>query len=263
MTGNFRIGTTSYIVDADLDVNAAYLADKVRDMELVLFDVENGPCNFPAPETVSALQTVATQHDFSYTVHLPLDIRLADDGSADHVSLRQAKRVIALTRALRPFAYVLHLDGRSIQSPDTTKLALQKWQDSMIRALELLAEWVGNPALLAVENLEGYALDLLPPITARVPVSRCVDIGHLWLDGHDPLPYLQAALPRTRVVHMHGLAGRAHQSLAHMLPAQIDPVLRCLQTASFAGVLTLEVFGEADFASSLAALHDSLLRIGV
>ena len=123
---NLRIGTTSYIVEAELDVNAAYLAGKVQDMQLVLFDVENGPCNFPSPEMVAKLQAVADAHDFTYTVHLPLDIRLGDDGSADHLSMQQAQRVIEMTRPLRPFAYVLHLDGRSIQSPDTLPSALQQ-----------------------------------------------------------------------------------------------------------------------------------------
>ncbi len=150
-------------------MNAAYLVDKVQDMQLVLFDVEDGPCNFPSPEMMEKLQDVTANHDFTYTVHLPLDIRLADNGSADHVSMQQAKRVIEMTRALRPFSYILHVDGRSILPPDTTKSAFRLWQDNTVHALELLGEWVGDPALLAVENLEGYPLDLLPPIVERVP----------------------------------------------------------------------------------------------
>lgn len=261
MNQKYRIGTTSYIVEAGLDENAAYLANKVQDMQLVLFDVEGGPCNFPSPDMVAKLQDVTANHDFTYTVHLPLDIRLADNGSTDHVSMLQAERVIEMTRELRPFSYILHLDGRSILPPDTTKTAFRNWQDNAVRALEVLADWVGDPALLAVENLEGYPLDLLPPIVERVPISRCIDIGHLWLDGHDPLPYLQESLPRTRVIHLHGLNGRDHQSLAHMSPAQIDPVLQCLQIAEFDGVLTLEIFGQVDYDSSMQALAASLTRL--
>jgi len=261
MNQKYRLGTTSYIVEAELDVNAAYLVDKVQDMQLVLFDVVGGPCNFPTPEMVAKLQDVAASHDFTYTVHLPLDIRLSDNGSTDHASMQQAKRVIEMTRDLRPFSYVLHLDGRSILPPDTTQSAFRNWQDNTVRALELLAEWVGDPTLLAVENLEGYSLDLLPPIVDRIPISRCVDIGHLWLDGHDPLPYLQEALTHTRVIHLHGLNGRDHQSLAHMSPTQIDPVLQCLQAAAFDGVLTLEIFGQSDFDASMQALTASLSRL--
>jgi sugar phosphate isomerase/epimerase len=125
-----------------------------------------------------------------------------------------------------------------------------------VQALELVAAWAGGPDRLAVENLEHYPLDFTLPVLARVPVGRCVDVGHLWVDGHDPLPYLRAALPRTRVVHWHGLnaAGHDHASLAHMPAAQLAAVLGLLETEGYAGVLTLEVFGEDDFHSSLAAL---------
>jgi sugar phosphate isomerase/epimerase len=182
-----------------------------------------------------------------------LDVRWGENGR--HPSLIAAKQVVDLTQSLQPWAYVLHLDGRSEREPGTTPAEMARWQAEAARALELLADWVGGPELLAVENLEGYPLDFILPVLERVPVSRCVDVGHLWLDGHDPLPYLQAALPRTRVVHIHGLAERDHQSLAHMAAAQIERVLAVLRRMDYAGVLTLEIFGEADFHSSLAALQ--------
>ena len=75
-----------------------------------------------------------------------------------------------------------------------------------------------------MENLETYPLDFIQPVLDRIPVSRCVDIGHLWLDGHDPIPYLQAALPRTRVIHIHGIAERDHRSLAFMPQEKVSAV---------------------------------------
>jgi sugar phosphate isomerase/epimerase len=98
-------------------------------------------------------------------------------------------------------------------------------------------------------------------VLERVPVSRCVDVGHLWLDGHDPLPYLEQALPRTRVIHIHGIAERDHKSLAHIPAAQLDPVLDLLVKHAYNGVFTLEIFSEDDLATSLAALAGSLNRI--
>jgi sugar phosphate isomerase/epimerase len=78
-----------------------------------------------------------------------------------------------------------------------------------------------------------------------------VDIGHLWLDGHDPIPYLQAAMPRTRVIHIHGLAERDHRSLAFMPQEKVHEVWKELIRANYEGVLTLEIFSEEDFISSL------------
>jgi len=130
----------------------------------------------------------------------------------------------------------------------------------MVKALATAAEWIGDPSRLAIENLEGYPLDFILPVLERVAVSRCVDVGHLWLDGHDPLPYLRAALPRTRVIHLHGVLDHNHASLSHTPREKIDPVVELLLCENYSGVLTLEVFGEQDFESSLAAVEQSFAR---
>lgn len=263
----FRIGTTSYIIPADIAPNVRYLKDKVQDIELVLFEVDDGPNNLPGPAVIEELNALAAAHDLSYTVHLPLDLRPGAGGDEGHVSLVKARRVIECTRALDPWAYILHLDGKefishldSEEGPGVRE-KFRQWQSNAVRALDLVAEWAGDPARLAVENLERYPPDFILPVLERAPVSRCVDIGHLWLDGHDPLPHLHAALPRTRVIHLHGLAGRDHKSLAHMPSNKLDPLIALLLRENYAGVLTLEVFGEDDFHSSLAALHNSLRRV--
>jgi sugar phosphate isomerase/epimerase len=167
--------------------------------------------------------------------------------------LIKAKRVIDCTRKLDPWAYVLHLDGRSVRT-STDALAIKRWQDQSVRALEIASNWAGDSSKLALENLETYPLDFIQPIVDRVPVSRCVDIGHLWLDGHNPIPYLHAALPRTRVVHIHGLAERDHCSLACMPQEHVQAVWNELIHANYDGVLTLEIFSEEDFLSSMEVL---------
>lgn len=251
-----RIGTTSYIINGGLLPNAHFLADRVQDVELVLFAVDNGPCNFPSPAVVERLGEL----DLSYTVHLPRDVRLDEEGTANHPSMRLARQVIDLTKSLSPYAYVMHLDGQAIRSPVTTRRTLRQWQDQACRALEMIAKWAGNPSLIALENLEGYPPGLLFPIMERVPVSRCVDIGHLLLDEHDPLPYLLHSLPRTRVVHLHGVAQKAHRSLDRLAPEQLDRIIHSLMAKAYDGVLTLEVFGETDLDSSLEAFSASMER---
>jgi sugar phosphate isomerase/epimerase len=258
----FRLGATSYVIEADLASNARYLAEHdLQDMELVLFDLDDGRSNLPSPETVAELNALAHTHDLTYTVHLPLDI----NGAPDHLSMIKARQVIEHTRDLEPQAYVLHLDGREVRS-GTSEAQLQQWLTQTLRALERLAAWVGGCDRLAVENLEGYALNFIQPVIEQLPVSRCVDVGHLWLDGHDPLPYVQQALPRTRVIHLHGahLHGndqRDHTSLRHVPPEQIDPIIQLLLRENYTGVVTLEIFGETDFHSSRQALAAALKRV--
>jgi sugar phosphate isomerase/epimerase len=250
----FRLGTTSYIIPADILPNVQYLAGKVRDIELVLFEVEDGSNNLPDREQIAQLRSIAAGNDLTYTIHLPLDLRLADDGSRRHASLEKAKRVIDCTRDLDPYAYVLHLDGKSVRN-GVTPMAMQRWQEQAIESLKIVGDWAGGLEKLAVENMEGYPMDFYEPVLEQIAVSRTVDVGHLWFDNHDPVAYLRNALPRTRVIHIHGIAGRDHKSLAHvpqeLLRALLDELLR----SNYRGVFTVEVFSEDDFLTSCAAVE--------
>jgi sugar phosphate isomerase/epimerase len=254
MTYPFCLGTTSYIIPDDILPNVRYLAGKVRDIELILFEVDDGPNNLPSPGVIEELMQIAGQHNMTYTVHLPLDLKLGEDGSERDQSLVKAKRVIDCTRALDPWAYVLHLDGKSVRTSTDAEL-IKNWQDQSVRALQIVAEWAGNASKLAVENLETYPLNFIQPVLDRIPVSRCVDVGHLWLDGHDPIPYLRAALPRTRVIHLHGIAERDHGSLACMPFEKVRAVWDELLHAEYKSVLTLEIFSEEDFLSSMEVIE--------
>jgi sugar phosphate isomerase/epimerase len=253
----FRLGTTSYILPDDILPNARYLADKVRDIELVLFEVDDGMNNLPSPQVIKELSELARQYEMTYTVHLPLDLKLGDGSSDRDISLIKAKRVIDCTSELGPWAYVLHLDGRSVKDSRDDQVLLQ-WQNQSVQALKFVANWAGGTEKLAVENLEGYPIDFLSPVLERVHVSRCVDIGHLWLDGIDPMSYLQTVLPHTRVIHLHGIADRDHRSLAFMPHEKVQAVFRELIRTNYQGVLTLEVFSQDDFLSSLDMIEKVL-----
>lgn len=256
----FRVGTTSYIIPDNIVPNVRYLADKAQDIELILFEVDDGQNNLPDADVIGTLIDLAATHGLTYTVHLPLDLRLGEGGDETHISLIKARKVIELTRALNPWAYVLHLDGNDVQHGASAQRMIQ-WRDQCVRSLEIVSAWSGSAEKLVVENLEGYPPDFTVPVIERIGVSRCFDVGHLWKDGLDPLPYLKAALPRTRVIHIHGLKERDHKSLAHMSPAQLDPVVKTLLEFNYTGVLTLEVFNEEDFLTSKKALAESLERV--
>ncbi len=263
----FRIGATSYIVESDLPGNAQFLAPHVQDMQLVLFDIPDGPSNFPDAATVAALAAIGARADLSYTVHLGEDLcAVADATTTLHPSLRAAQRLIARTQALAPHAWVGHLDGRDVRVRGFSGEATVTWQAQAIRAVKQVGAWAGDTQRLAIENLEGYPADFVEPVVQQSAAGRCVDVGHLWLDGHDPLPALNAAWPHMRVVHLHGVIGdsaeanRDHRSLAVMAPAALDSVVHVLLQRRFSGVLTLEIFGEADFWSSLDALYASVRR---
>jgi sugar phosphate isomerase/epimerase len=255
----FRIGTTSYIIPADILPNVEYLAPFVDDVELVLFETDEYGSNLPDATLCTRLADLSRAYALTYTVHLPLDLRLGDGADESHVSLRKARRVIEATRALEPYAYVLHLDGRALLE-GTSPAGLAQWQANARRALEILCGWAGEPGRVCVENIERWDPEAFAPLVTALGVGRTIDIGHLWLQGVDPLIHLARWIERTRVIHLHGIGDRDHQSLAHARAAQLDPVVRFL-AQRFDGVLTLEVFNQADLEESLRVLHESLARV--
>jgi sugar phosphate isomerase/epimerase len=257
----FRIGTTSYILPDDILPNVEYLAPLVDDVELVLFEAGEYGSNLPDAALRRRLAALAHAHDVTYTVHLPLDLRLGDNGDAGHISLAKAERVIAATRDLEPFAYIVHLDGRPLMAAGLDARGLQEWQANAIGALERVCGWLADPTKLCVENVEAWDPDAFAPVIAALPVSRTVDVGHLWLRGEDPLPRLADWLDRARVIHLHGIGERDHKSLA-LIPSERLDAIAALLAQRFAGVVTLEVFNQEDFVSSQAALAASLARVG-
>jgi sugar phosphate isomerase/epimerase len=241
----FRLGSTSYVYPADILSNVRRLASLVDDVELVLFEVDDGQNNLPSPDVVDTLNGLAAEHDLTYTVHLPLDLRLASDDSSP--SLEKACRVIRCVRSLGPWAYVVHLDGNEIV-PDAGPAALTRWRDQAAHSLDLLGQEVGDPQVLAVENLESYAPDAFLPLLDHLSVSLCLDVGHFIKSGSDPLLYLQTHLGRTRVVHLHGCQdGRDHRGLDLLPNALLIDLLDLLLSSKYQGVLTLEVFTQRHF----------------
>jgi len=247
-----RLGTTSYIYPADILPNARLLADQVDDIELVLFEVDDGFNNLPNQETVAELRRIALAHELTYTVHLPVDLRLAARDNTGSVA--KALQVIDSTAALEPYAYVIHLEGEAQGTVD-----LHDEFTNAIRALDALAAGCGSPEMLSVENLESQPPELLDAVLGATPVSCCLDVGHLWKRGEDPMPHLHRWLPRTRVIHIHGVGSRDHQRLSLIAEERLDDVTRVL-AERFSGVVTLEVFSESDFLDSADAFKRSVTR---
>jgi sugar phosphate isomerase/epimerase len=244
----FRLGTTSYVIPADLRTNVAFLADKVDDIELVLFESDE-ITNLPDAATIKALKETAERHDLTYTVHLPLDTWLGHrEESVRERSVDKCLRVIERTAELKPFAYVLHFHGDQqgkSPSPD-----MMRWNEGHRRSVERLLHAVDSLDL-CVELLD-YPYDLIEDIVNDYGLSICLDIGHLLLYGYTPEDYLDRYLPQTRVLHLHGIEeGNDHRSLA-FLPAGLLTTLmsRLDNDQQKSRVLTMEIFDEKAFNQS-------------
>jgi hypothetical protein len=75
-------GATSYVLPDHILPNVEYLGPIVDDVELVLFETDEYGSNLPGPAEIARLLELAAEHDLSYTVHLPLDLRLVRMGAS-------------------------------------------------------------------------------------------------------------------------------------------------------------------------------------
>ncbi|MBN2315559.1 MAG: sugar phosphate isomerase/epimerase [Sedimentisphaerales bacterium] len=251
----FRLGATSYIVPDDLVPNVAYLADKVDDVELVLFE-SHEISNLPEPEEIETLASLADDHDLTYTVHLPLD---ADLGSGDETvrqrSVEKCQKVIRLTKTLDPFAYVIHLYGRRPgQEPADDVMS---WKAALNQSIEQLLYDGPAPGTFCIETL-GYPFDLVWDLVQSHDLSVCLDVGHIILSGFDLVEYLNTYLSRCCVVHLHGIYdGRDHCDIGglsnHILKLMVSRLR--ITAAEKQRVLTLEIFNQDDFERSLDVLR--------
>jgi sugar phosphate isomerase/epimerase len=253
----FRVGTSSYIIPDDILPNVTALAPLVDDVELLLFEIPE-MSNIPSPASVAQLRDMATQHDLTFTVHLPIDQALGhDDEDGRLKSVEACRRMIEATAALDPFACLLHLDACDVKSrqPDPAT-DMDAWTANVSRSIEAILS-TGIPSRnLCVETL-AYRFDHLDPLMAAYDLGVCLDIGHILLYGYDLQAHLDRYLERTRVIHAHGIHdGRDHHGLDCLDPTALDLVLSALRAdAATPRVFTIEVFNVANFAASMRAMQ--------
>ncbi len=261
----WRLGTSSYIIPDDILPNVRYLADKVDDIELVLFESE-GASNLPSKTVIRELDRLSAEHGLTYTVHFPLDVYPgAIDATERWKALEVYKRIIGLTEELSPFGYVLHLTPDlygEVPSND-----IPRWLDGLDWSLEtLLGTGLVESRMLCAETLS-YPFGLVLPLVERYDLAVTLDIGHVWLMGYDAADNCAALLSRTRICHLHGVTGRAdvggkdHQGLDATESAQVEFFLRALASQIRVDltprVLTLEVFSQEHLENSLQVLEGS------
>jgi sugar phosphate isomerase/epimerase len=249
----FRTGSTSFVYHADILTNVRRLAPLVDDIELVLFIVEDKG-NIPSPRLVKTLHAIAREHSISYTVHLPLGIQLGSVNEAVRKqSVSVAKKIINATAGLFPWAYIIHLDARipcmkeMFHNPDTWFF----WREACCKSLDQLIRICEKPELLCIENLESYSFDRLIPVITGTHVGFCLDIGHLWMRGSGPVKIIEDNINLIRVIHLHGIRKRDHVSLIHTNTSELHAIFDTLKQTGYGGVVTIEVFSEQDFFSSI------------
>jgi len=249
----FRLGTTSYIIPADILPNVRHLAPQIDDIELVLFESDE-ISNIPDMEAVATLRELADEHDLSYTVHLPLDTQMGHaDERIRRESVEKCLRVIERMAPVNPFAYVTHFHGdeRGQVPSDDMPRWLEQHRVSMAELLR-----VAPPDMFCIETLD-YPFALIEDIVRDFNTAVCLDVGHLIHNGHAVTEHVERLLPQARVLHVHGVAdGKDHRDLSNLDDAVLNDLMRRLaQPNEPARVFTMEIFGEDDFTRSMETMR--------
>lgn len=251
---SFKIGATSYVYPDDILPNVHKLKDRVNDIELVLFESDNAG-NIPTQKDLRELRRISNKRGLTYTVHLPLDINLGSgiDGQRES-SVECARALVERLSVINPYAYILHLN-----SPRDAQKHLKLWQDRVSVSLKKIIK--GRKAIaknIAIENLS-YPFRYVEKLITGDAFTVCVDIGHLVAMKVDPLEHCKRYFKMTRVIHLHGVNGRKdHISLKYLDAGLLKRLTRFLKDNSYRGVLTLEVFSQADFEESIDILWENL-----
>lgn len=270
---HIRLSGTSFLLHESYVPAVRFTAQHCEDVALLLTETGSRGEYLPTPEEIREIRAILAGEGATLHVHLPTDANCDTPQDARRLAAK-ARLAIARTESLQPHSFVLHLDFPSLAGTGRTPSSSQRsWT---FDALHDIASVLPSPRQLALENLEGFPPNFWDCWLEGTSSMRCVDIGHIWKDGGDPSIHLQAWLPETRIIHLHGLEPQGdedvsrfpyfqtrphdHVALAHVPTSCLDAVMHPLWRAGFSGVLNLEVFSFDAFTRSHTLLRQSWER---
>ncbi|OVE74856.1 hypothetical protein BVX97_06255 [bacterium E08(2017)] len=254
MTYPFKLGTTSFIIPDDIIPNARYLAGKVDDIQLILF--ESDTISLPTDEDVRTLTDIAEPDGMRYSIHFPLDTILGAPEPIRSQSVQKHIQIINTTLPLKPSVYIIHFNGDSkdhaqgMPSDD-----IERWQKNNLESMREIIEATDiDPSRLCVETLS-YPFELAEEAVYQLNLSVCIDVGHLLLYNESVEEHFARYAERIKSIHLHGTSGdRDHLDLSHLDTDTLDTVLKFASDKKIN--LTIEVFNEKDFLESMKVLSE-------
>ncbi len=198
----FRIGAPSYLLPTGYIENVVYLMDKVRDIQLLMFDShQEDP--LLKKESLATLDYLAREAGITYSVHMPVKPLLT---AGFQERLEAAIFIIERLNRLPVSSYTFHYD-----LPDGW--VWEKLTRDQVRSLEdTYIEFFGKlkkkfPGVdFSLENTD-TPLSALDRMVSGSGISYCIDIGHLLVQGRK-MEEIESRLPKASVVHLHGWEAR-------------------------------------------------------
>lgn len=253
----FRLSVPSFVYPADYATNVRRLGPYVDEIELLFF--ESGLSSLPSEAEIQELDTLATQLDLSYNVHLPLDLDL---GLLEPPQRKDAvDRLVLFIQRLAPLSPTTHTLHLQCNLSQTTASDLKAWQARTLQSLEALLDRIAiPPRSISIETLD-YAPAWFAPMVDGLDLAVCVDVGHVLRYGFDLEKTLEMFEQRIAIFHLHGVAGgKDHLDLTQLAPGPGNIMQKCL--SRFGGSVSLEMFSLERLRVSLPCLAQMMARHG-
>lgn len=259
----FKLSTTSYIYPDEIVPNVVRLGPFFDEIELVLFESER-PGSIPDPVQIDHLIELSKLHQLGFNIHLPLDISLGDecDDVRTH-GISVMKTVMERTLPLNPSLYTLHLDFinpplRGEERDFVHGKDVEAWRRRVSRSLKEILNNGIEAKRISIETL-AYPFEWIEDMVSQFGFSICLDIGHILTHGYDLGHYLKSYLPRTSIVHLHGVHnGSDHLGIERMPEADLNLIFSALR--HYHGIVSIEVFSINALKSSLSLLEEKWIK---
>jgi len=224
------------------------------------------------PQALAFMNHWAQEHSFGYAVHLPF---MWLDLSSINEEMRQASVNSILGamdkgRALDPLAYCLHLFGEvadgivtSGWEPEEKQAFIRRMIEQARQSLREITPTVA-PHIICLENSERMPCTPILALAKETGTSLCLDVGHLALQGGDPVGFIEEHFDLIRVIHLHDvtrleLGAKAailndHQPLGSGI-IDVAGILKSLRASNYQGLGVVEMMRRHHLVQSLSTLE--------
>jgi sugar phosphate isomerase/epimerase len=175
--------------------------------------------------------------------------------------------MIERTLPLNPSLYTLHLDFINPPTPPLRRgreegfmqeRDVEAWRRRVSRSLKEILNNGIEAKRISIETL-AYPFEWIEGMVREFGLSICLDIGHILAHGYDLGHYLKAYLPRTSIVHLHGVhKGSDHLGIEKLPGPDLNLILSALR--QYHGIVSIEVFSINELKSSLSILEEKWIR---
>ncbi len=259
----FKVGTTSYIINAKKDnliANIEYLKTRVSKVQLLLFG-KNYLDELINDDYLKRLNDIRKSSGIEYTIHLPIDLNLMDDSPGNvEKSLNVIGFILDRTSCLGADEYILHIDYSDNFKYKVVELNSENREKFDLILQKIKSKFASCHEKILIENT-AYDLSYFSDLIFEHGFNICMDIGHLFVSNLNFDDFVRVFGSKIKEIHLHGFRGKKdHLSLKKIKKDDLDHIMGFLKT--YRKSLIIEVFNKKNLMESGKILNKYFGTVG-